>query len=130
MVIKTFFLTNIFTGAFRRKFQAQQFTTVDELLSLVRDKLHTNQHWLRHMFMLNDFRGRGVISREALLKILSSACGPIQDHQYAELLKQLKLETAKAITFEMFVAQFNRQDEVGWFRITVFPSSMHACCVA
>ncbi|XP_061176941.1 EF-hand calcium-binding domain-containing protein 6-like [Saccostrea echinata] len=86
--------------------------TSEEVTEKVKDRLTTGYYGLRHMFKANDPTGKGVVSREALLRILYSLVGYITQEQYSKFLKGNSLDGKDHISFDSFVACFKDNETV------------------
>ncbi|XP_062588378.1 EF-hand calcium-binding domain-containing protein 6-like isoform X3 [Saccostrea cucullata] len=86
--------------------------TSEEVTEKVKDRLTTGYYGLRHMFKANDPTGKGVVSREALLRILYSLVGYITQEQYSKFLKGNGLDGKDHISFDGFVACFKDNETV------------------
>ncbi|XP_064628196.1 EF-hand calcium-binding domain-containing protein 6-like isoform X2 [Lineus longissimus] len=76
------------------------------LEALIREKLIGGTHGLKHLFMTYDPSGEGIVTREALLRILSSMCGYITPEQLSKLLRNMGCQGAEKIPFERFINYF------------------------
>ncbi|XP_076819252.1 EF-hand calcium-binding domain-containing protein 6-like isoform X2 [Clavelina lepadiformis] len=81
---------------------------IDELEMLLRDKIRSGGFFtIRQSFKNNDPEGKGNVTREALMHIISSTLGRlITSKQFHLLLKRLHLAEQSIIKFEEFYSQF------------------------
>ncbi|XP_056013597.1 EF-hand calcium-binding domain-containing protein 6-like isoform X9 [Ostrea edulis] len=86
--------------------------TTEEVTEKIKEKLNTGFYGLRHMFKANDPTGKGVVSREALLRILYSLVGYLTQEQFNKFLKGKNLEGRESISFDSFVACFKDNETV------------------
>ncbi|KAI8521540.1 hypothetical protein Bbelb_012940 [Branchiostoma belcheri] len=80
---------------------------IDELEMLLREKMKAGFYTMRQAFKANDPEGKGIVSKEALLHILTSFLGrPITTKQLNHLLARLGLANKSVIKFDEFYAVF------------------------
>nr|WQY91287.1 ddN-expressed EFCAB family member [Ciona robusta] len=81
---------------------------IDELEMLLRDKIKTGGFFsVRQAFKNNDPEGKGNVTKEALMHILTSLLGRVlSSKQFHLLLKRLHLDDRTVVKFEEFYAQF------------------------
>lgn len=81
---------------------------IDELENIVKDKFKSGGYFqVRQMFKNNDPEGRGNVTTEALLHILTSILGRmVTPKQYHLLLKRLHLDEKTIIRFDEFYSHF------------------------
>nr|XP_039247423.1 EF-hand calcium-binding domain-containing protein 6-like [Styela clava] len=81
---------------------------IDELEAILKEKLKAGGFFaIRQMFKNNDPEGRGNVTTEALLHIMTSVLGRlISPKQYHMLLKRLHLDERTVIKFDEFYSQF------------------------
>nr|XP_014353279.1 PREDICTED: EF-hand calcium-binding domain-containing protein 6-like [Latimeria chalumnae] len=89
---------------------------VDELEHLLHEKLRSGGFFtLRQFFRRNDSKGKGQVSKEVLLMILTKFLGRfISSKQYHLLLLRLKLHEKTAIKFEEFAAKLQDPSPSGF----------------
>ncbi|XP_055506484.1 uncharacterized protein LOC129706305 isoform X2 [Leucoraja erinacea] len=80
--------------------------------ALIREKLYSNFPAVRHMFKASDPKGRGIVSKEALTRILWNLCGYLNTQQVHDLLVSLGIAGVSRISFDDFVGCFH-DPEVG-----------------
>ncbi|XP_013416722.1 EF-hand calcium-binding domain-containing protein 6 isoform X2 [Lingula anatina] len=93
-------------------FQQNNKDGSEEVKDLINEKLKTGFHALRHLFKSNDPTGQGVVSREALYRILLILCGHLQQEQFPKVLKRLGLGHKKSISFDDFISCFKDNETV------------------
>ncbi|KAM4676009.1 EF-hand calcium-binding domain-containing protein 6-like [Discoglossus pictus] len=76
--------------------------SVDELISMIKEKLNNSQTYMQQMFRNNDPKGQGTISREAVTRVLWNICGFLTTQQISSLLNRLKLSGHSSISFNDF----------------------------
>lgn len=81
---------------------------IDELETVLREKLKSGGFFtIRQMFKNNDPEGKGNVTTEALLHMVTSILGRlISPKQYHLLLKRIHLEEKTVIKFDEFYSQF------------------------
>ncbi|XP_051784490.1 uncharacterized protein LOC114660741 [Erpetoichthys calabaricus] len=84
----------------------RQNYNVDEIILLIKEKLHTNLHNVRQMFRANDPKGEGKVSKEALTRILWNLCGFLTSQQINSILSRLGLISHSKFSFDDFAACF------------------------
>ncbi|XP_038061355.1 EF-hand calcium-binding domain-containing protein 6-like [Patiria miniata] len=78
---------------------------VDEIEMILREKVKKSYFELRKLFVSNDPEGRGIVSREALNRILITYAGRfISTKQFNALLARFRLHEHKVIKLEEFYA--------------------------
>eukprot|EP00062_Callorhinchus_milii_P019791 gi/632974829/ref/XP_007903893.1/ PREDICTED: uncharacterized protein LOC103186577 [Callorhinchus milii] len=89
---------------------------VDELEYLLRQKIKSGGFYtLRQLFQANDPNGRGQVTREVLLIILTRFLGRfITAKLFHHLLLRLKLNEKPIITYEDFYVHFKEQEPKGY----------------
>ncbi|XP_071504578.1 EF-hand calcium-binding domain-containing protein 6-like [Diadema antillarum] len=80
---------------------------IDEIELLLREKIKRGYYELKKLFVSNDPDGRGIVSREALARILITFLGRfISLKQFNLLMQRMRLEDRQAIRLEEFYAFF------------------------
>ncbi|XP_033644045.1 EF-hand calcium-binding domain-containing protein 6-like [Asterias rubens] len=82
----------------------------DEIEMILREKLKKSYFELRKLFISNDPEGRGIVSRDALNRILIMFAGRfISTKQFNHILARLRLHDKQVIKLEEFYACFKEQ---------------------
>ncbi|XP_043568663.1 uncharacterized protein LOC122561192 isoform X4 [Chiloscyllium plagiosum] len=89
---------------------------IDELQYLLHEKLRSGGFYiLKQLFQAHDPTGRGHVTREVLLTILTRFLRRyIAARQFYHLLLRLKLNAKSIITFENFYSHFKEQEPKGY----------------
>ncbi|XP_063969621.1 EF-hand calcium-binding domain-containing protein 6-like [Lytechinus pictus] len=83
---------------------------VDEIEMKLREKVKKNYYELKKLFISNDPEGRGIVSREALARIVVTFLGRfVSLKQFNQLMQRMRLEDKKAIKLEEFYAFFRHE---------------------
>ncbi|KAK1164339.1 EF-hand calcium-binding domain-containing protein 6-like isoform X2 [Acipenser oxyrinchus oxyrinchus] len=85
---------------------------IDELELLLREKIKSGGFYsLKQLFLANDPTGRGIVSREALIIIITKFLGRfISAKQCSSLLTRLKLNEKSTVSFGKFCSCFGEQE--------------------
>ncbi|XP_033886076.3 EF-hand calcium-binding domain-containing protein 6-like [Acipenser ruthenus] len=85
---------------------------IDELELLLREKITSGGFYsLKQLFLANDPTGRGIVSREALIIIITKFLGRfISAKQCSSLLTRLKLNEKSTVSFGKFCSCFGDQE--------------------
>ncbi|MGH0148307.1 UNVERIFIED_CONTAM: hypothetical protein FKN15_050446 [Acipenser sinensis] len=85
---------------------------IDELELLLREKITSGGFYsLKQLFLANDSTGRGIVSREALIIIITKFLGRfISAKQCSSLLTRLKLNKKSTVSFGKFCSCFGEQE--------------------
>ncbi|XP_077327529.1 EF-hand calcium-binding domain-containing protein 6-like [Lithobates pipiens] len=97
-----------------------QAYSVNEIISIIREKLTNSHTYIYQMFRNNDPKGQGTISREALTRVLWNICGFLTTQQINNLLSRLNLSRHSSISFEDFknCFQSNKAHNTEWIKPT------------
>ncbi|XP_078273593.1 EF-hand calcium-binding domain-containing protein 6-like [Rhinoraja longicauda] len=93
-------------GRFTMGLPPTQTTDTPKVNVLIREKLYSNFPAVRHMFMASDPKGRGIVSKEALTRILWNLCGYLNTQQVNDLLVSLGIAGVSRISLDDFVGCF------------------------
>ncbi|XP_074662957.1 uncharacterized protein LOC141915362 [Tubulanus polymorphus] len=85
---------------------------VSVLFEVVNEKLTSGFYGVRLQFQANDSTGNGAVSRDALMRIISSLCGYISIEQFNNFLKRIGLENEKSVKFDDFASNFKNNETV------------------
>ncbi|KAK2169896.1 hypothetical protein LSH36_6g11010 [Paralvinella palmiformis] len=89
------------------KASSQQRLEIDELESILKEKIQNNFYELKKNFKANDPEQKGTVSREALFRILITITNkPINQGQFTRLMDRLGLKDKIAIHYSEFFALF------------------------
>ncbi|OCT88732.1 uncharacterized protein LOC108711010 [Xenopus laevis] len=91
---------------------------INELLAIIEDKINNSHHYVQQMFRNNDPKGKGIISREALTRVLWSMCGFLTTQQISHLLNRLNLTGHSSISFNDLKNCFqnSKVHKSGWIK--------------
>ncbi|XP_040200258.1 uncharacterized protein LOC120932146 isoform X2 [Rana temporaria] len=97
-----------------------QAYSVNEIISIIKEKLTNSHTYIYQMFRNNDPKGQGTISREALTRVLWNICGFLTTQQINNLLSRLNLSGHSSISFEDFknCFQSNKAHNTEWIKPT------------
>ncbi|XP_078269632.1 EF-hand calcium-binding domain-containing protein 6-like isoform X3 [Rhinoraja longicauda] len=89
---------------------------IDELQYLLHEKIRSGGFYtLKQLFQANDPTGRGHVTREVLLTVLTRFLKRfIATNEFYHLLLRLKLKEKTTITFENFYSHFKEQEPKGY----------------
>jgi len=81
--------------------------SVDEIEFILREKMKTGYYTIKNTFKEFDPEGKGIVSREALARILQNFLSrSISLSQFNKLMVRLKLDHKKMISYDEFYASF------------------------
>ncbi|XP_048248284.1 EF-hand calcium-binding domain-containing protein 6-like isoform X1 [Haliotis rufescens] len=110
---------------------------IDELESLLKEKLKTNYYEVRKRFKDNDPEGKGNVSREAFCRILMLVLNrPVSQSQFNRLSERVGLKNKSVVSFTEFFSHFREvpgeSDYPQWMdpvnrtdRVTMSAASVH-----
>ncbi|XP_030070752.1 uncharacterized protein LOC115477803 [Microcaecilia unicolor] len=79
---------------------------INEILTLIKEKINRPGNSVCQMFRNNDPQGKGVVSRQALTRILWNICGFLTSQQINDLLCRLGISGLTSISFDEFTNCF------------------------
>lgn len=80
---------------------------------MLREKVTTGSFFaLRHGFRAFDPQGNGIVTKEALYRILFNFLGYLSHQKFIALLQKLSLSNKKVISFDDFFAKFRQTEPV------------------
>ncbi|KAE8615064.1 hypothetical protein XENTR_v10008397 [Xenopus tropicalis] len=90
----------------------------NEILAIIEEKLNNSHHYVEQMFRNNDPKSKGIVSREALTRVLWSICGHLTTQQISHLLSRLNLTGHTSISFNDFKNCFQKSkvNKSGWIK--------------